>query len=124
MTNVSSDTVAQSNNRQCVASTPIGVKRRFLRKKANVRSRSTVQLQRARHLQEKSVRNNYAPKVHWVLKLKFRHKNESVEALIAKAAEQITQKQYSATTDKSLIRVVTVFSKKKRQFARWVPMPQ
>ena len=60
-----------------------------------------------------------APKVHWVLELKFQHKGESAEALLAKAVEQITEKQYGATAEKPLVRVAAVFSEEKRQFVSW-----
>ncbi len=56
---------------------------------------------------------------HWVLEIKFQHKDESVEALLAKAVDQITEKQYGAATDKPLVRAAAVFSEEKRQFVSW-----
>ena len=60
-----------------------------------------------------------APKVHWVLELKYQRKDESVDALLAKASAQIEEKQYGAASLKPLIRVAAVFSEEKRQFVRW-----
>ncbi len=60
-----------------------------------------------------------APKVHWVFELKYQRKGESVDALLSKAAEQITEKRYGATSKKPLIRVAAVFSEEKRMFVRW-----
>ena len=60
-----------------------------------------------------------APKVYWVLEIKFQRKDESIEALLAKAVEQITEKQYGASAQKPLIRVAAVFSEEKRQFVSW-----
>ncbi len=60
-----------------------------------------------------------APKVHWVFELKYQHKDESVDALLAKASAQIEEKQYGAASLKPLIRVAAVFSEEKRQFVRW-----
>ena len=60
-----------------------------------------------------------APKVHWVLELKYQHKGESVDALLAKAVAQIEEKQYGAASVKPLIRVAAVFSEEMRQFVRW-----
>ena len=60
-----------------------------------------------------------APKVYWVLELKYQRKGESDEALLAKAVAQITEKQYGAASEKSLIRVAAVFSEEKRMFVRW-----
>ena len=56
---------------------------------------------------------------HWVLEIKFQRQGEAVEELLAKAVEQITEKQYGATADKPLFRVAAVFSEEKRQFVRW-----
>ena len=56
---------------------------------------------------------------HWVLEIKFQRRGESAQALLAKAAEQITEKQYGATADKPLFRVAAVFSEEKRQFVCW-----
>ena len=60
-----------------------------------------------------------APKVHWVFELKFQRKGESAEALLAKAAEQIIEKQYGAASTKPVIRVAAVFSEEKRGFVSW-----
>ena len=60
-----------------------------------------------------------APKVHWVLELKYQRKGESVEEMLAKATEQITEKQYGASWVKPVIRVAAVFSEEKRTFVRW-----
>ncbi len=60
-----------------------------------------------------------APKVHWVLGLKYQSKDESEEALLAKAVEQITEKQCEVASEKLLIRVAAVFSEEKRSFVRW-----
>ncbi len=59
------------------------------------------------------------PNCHWVLEIKLQRKGESVEAQLAKAAEQITERQYGAASAKPLVRVAAVFSEEKRQFVRW-----
>ena len=60
-----------------------------------------------------------APKVHWVLELKYQHKDESVDTLLTQAAAQLEEKQYGASSVKPLVRVAAVFSEEKRQFVRW-----
>ncbi len=60
-----------------------------------------------------------APKIHWVLELKYQRKGESVDALLTEAVAQIREKQYGATSAKPLIRVAAVFSEEKRMFVRW-----
>ncbi len=60
-----------------------------------------------------------APKVHWVLELKYQRKGESADTLLSEAAKQITEKQYGAASEKPLIRVAAVFSEEKRTFVRW-----
>ena len=60
-----------------------------------------------------------APKVHWVFELKFQRKGESADALLAKAVEQIIEKQYGTAWAKPVIRVAAVFSEETRSFVRW-----
>ncbi len=60
-----------------------------------------------------------APKVHWVLELKYQRKGESADTLLSEAAKQITEKQYGAASEKPFIRVAAVFSEEKQSFVRW-----
>ncbi len=60
-----------------------------------------------------------APQVHWVFEIKYQRQGESADALLAKAAAQITEKQYGAAAVKPVLRVAAVFSEEKRQFVRW-----
>ena len=57
-----------------------------------------------------------APKVRWLLELKYQCKGESVEALLAKATEPVTEKQYGLASTKPVICVAAVFSEEKRHF--------
>ena len=60
-----------------------------------------------------------APKLHWVLEIKYQRKSDSVDALLAKAAAQLKEKLYGAASLKPVLRVAAVFSEEKRQFVRW-----
>ena len=59
------------------------------------------------------------PKLNWVFELKYQRKGESAEALLAKAVEQVKEKQYGTSAQKPLIRAAAVFSEEKRQFVCW-----
>ncbi len=60
-----------------------------------------------------------APKLHWVLEIKYLRKGESMDALLAKATAQLKEKLYGAASLKPVLRVAVVFSEEKRQFVRW-----
>ena len=60
-----------------------------------------------------------APKVHWMIELKFLRKGESAEAMLATAAEQFAEKQYETVSTKLVIRVAAIFSEEKCSFVRW-----
>ena len=59
------------------------------------------------------------PKLHWVFELKYQRQGESAEALLAKAVEQIKEKQYGGSAQNPLIRAAAVFSEENRQFVCW-----
>lgn len=60
-----------------------------------------------------------AEKVHWVIELKFQRKGQNAEALLAKAVQQIRDRNYGASSSKPLVRAAAVFSEEKRAFVCW-----
>lgn len=60
-----------------------------------------------------------AGKVHWVIELKFQRKRDNADALLKEAVRQIRERNYGATSAKTLIRVAAVFSEEKRAFVCW-----
>lgn len=56
---------------------------------------------------------------HWVIKLKFQRKEDTSEALLAEAVQQIRNRNYGASSSKPLVRTAAVFSEEKRAFVCW-----
>ena len=56
---------------------------------------------------------------HWVLELKFQRKGQDAKDLLDKAVKQISDRNYGASSSKSLVRAAAVFSEEKRAFICW-----
>ena len=64
-----------------------------------------------------------AENVHWVIELKFQRKGQDAKALLNKAVKQISDRNYGASSSKSLVRAAAVFSEEKRAFVAWQEVP-
>lgn len=60
-----------------------------------------------------------ADKYHWVIELKFQRKRQNAETLLAEAVQQIRDRNYGASSSRTLIRAAAVFSEEKRAFVCW-----
>ena len=64
-----------------------------------------------------------AENVHWVIELKFQRKGQDAKVLLNKAVKQISDRNYGASSSKSLVRAAAVFSEEKRAFVAWQEVP-
>lgn len=55
----------------------------------------------------------------WSVELKFQHKGDNADTLLAEAVQQIRNRNYGASSSKPLVRAAAVFSEEKRAFVCW-----